>query len=96
MLSNILGSEYLVWDKAARIEFLAPGRSTVYANFDVTDAMLNEIVEKTAEGDKFEPIYQLDILDTGQKLIASVEKTMYFRKKPPRSGAIAVAATGLG
>ena len=96
MLSNILGSEYLVWDKAARIEFLAPGRTTVFATFEVTDAMLGEIVERTANGDKFEPTYPLAIVDAGQKLIARVEKTMYFRKKPPRSGAIAVATTGLG
>lgn len=96
MLSNILGSDYLVWDKAARIEFLAPGRTTVYANFDVTDAMLGEIVAKTAAGEKFEPTYQVDILDSAQQLIARVEKTMYFRKKPPRTGAIAAATTGLG
>jgi len=96
MLSNILGSDYLVWDKAARIEFLAPGRTTVFASFDVSDAMLNEIVEKTANGEKFEPTYQVDILDGAQKLIARVQKTMYFRKKPPRIGAIPVTTSGLG
>jgi len=85
-----------VWDKAARIEFLAPGRTTVFASFDVSDAMLNEIVEKTANGEKFEPTYQVDILDGAQKLIARVQKTMYFRKKPPRIGAIPVTTSGLG
>ena len=96
MLSNILGADYLVWDKAARIEFLAPGRTTVFASFEVSDAMLNEIYERTAAGEKFEPTYPVDILDGAQKLIARVEKTMYFRKKPPRTGAIAVATSSLG
>lgn len=32
ILMHHLGSTYIVWDKAATIHFLAPGRSTVYAD----------------------------------------------------------------
>ncbi|NLN57389.1 MAG: DUF4442 domain-containing protein, partial [Gammaproteobacteria bacterium] len=32
ILMHHLGSKYIVWDKAASIQFLAPGRSTVYAD----------------------------------------------------------------
>jgi len=84
-LMNILGPGYLVWDKAAAIEFLKPGRTTVYANIDITDAMLADILAKTAGGEKYEPSYQIEILDTAQQLIARVTKTMYIRKKSPRT-----------
>jgi len=33
MLLHNLGSDYLVWDKEGRIEYLAPGRGTVHAHF---------------------------------------------------------------
>ncbi len=32
ILMHHLGSKYIVWDKSATIHFLAPGRSTVYAD----------------------------------------------------------------
>ena len=81
MLMNLLGRDYLVWDKAAKIEFIAPGRTTVYAHFEVTDAMLAEIKEKTLRDEKFEPTYRIDVLDTAGKIVARVEKTIYIRKK---------------
>jgi len=81
MLMHLLGPAYLVWDKAAAIRFLAPGRGTVYARFRVTDAMLAEIAEKTASGDKFEPTYTVDIVDAEGKLVASADKTTYIRRR---------------
>ena len=33
MLINILGPDYVVWDKAASIRFKRPGRSTLVATF---------------------------------------------------------------
>jgi acyl-coenzyme A thioesterase PaaI-like protein len=84
MLMNILGSEYLVWDRAAAIEFVEPGRSTVYAHFKVTDAMIDEIKRATAEGEKFEPLYPVDIVDETGNIVAKVQKTLYIRRKMPR------------
>jgi acyl-coenzyme A thioesterase PaaI-like protein len=81
MLMNILGRDYLVWDKAATIEFVAPGRTTVYADFHITDQMLSEIYQHTASGEKFEPTYLIEILDAQGKRVARVSKTIYIRKK---------------
>jgi acyl-coenzyme A thioesterase PaaI-like protein len=83
MLMHLLGRDYLVWDKSAKIDFIAPGRSTVYAHFQVTDEMLAEIRAKTETGEKFEPIYRVDVVDAEGKIVARVEKTMYIRKKRP-------------
>ena len=35
MLYKLLGSKYIVWDKAATIRFRKPGRATLYAKFVV-------------------------------------------------------------
>ncbi len=43
ILMHHLGSTYIVWDKAATIHFLAPGRSTVYADIRLSAAEVEEI-----------------------------------------------------
>ena len=42
-LINILGKEYVVWDKSALIRFIKPVRRTDYARFVITEEMLETI-----------------------------------------------------
>lgn len=88
MLSQILGPDYVVWDKAAAIRFRAPGRGRVTAEFDVTDAMVEDAVRKTAGGERFEPTYTVLVKDAAGKLVAEVDKTLHIRRADaPRSPA---------
>lgn len=81
MLSNILGRDHVVWDKASSIEFLRPGRGTVKAQMHITDAMLDEIRANTMnDGDRFTPVWPVEIRDAGGELVARVHKTMYIRR----------------
>jgi len=82
MLMQIMGRDYLVWDKAAAIEFVAPGKGTVYASFIIDDATVASINEKTADGSAYFPEFNVDITDDEGALIARVRKTLYVRKKP--------------
>ena len=54
MLIRRLAPDFIVWDKAARIEFLKPGRETLHARFVINDAELAAIrtalVRHTAVG----------------------------------------------
>ncbi|WP_348240556.1 DUF4442 domain-containing protein, partial [Salmonella enterica] len=43
MLMNNLGPDYIVWDKAASIRFRKPGRTDLFATFEITDAELNNV-----------------------------------------------------
>src|SRR5688572_25137589 len=43
MLMQLLGREYIVWDKAATIRFRKPGRTTLFATFQLDDDELNAI-----------------------------------------------------
>lgn len=82
MLMRNLGRDYLVWDKAAAIEYVAPGRGTVRARFVLTEARLAEIRAQAAGGDKALPEFDTDIVDAKGEVIARVHRTVYVRLKP--------------
>ncbi|MFT6189196.1 MAG: acyl-coenzyme A thioesterase PaaI-like protein [Oleispira sp.] len=81
LLMNNLGKDYIVWDQSAEIEFIKPGTGTVSATFIITDEMLKEIKEKTANGDKFLPTYPVVITDEEGEIVAKANKTLYIRQK---------------
>ena len=89
MMMHQLDNSYLVWDKSARIDFVSPGRTTVYADFRLTAQQIEEVKQKTSGGDRFEPTYSVDVVDTAGKVVARVEKTLYIRKKPENPRAVA-------
>lgn len=81
MIMENLGRDYIVWDKAARIDFIKPGTGTVYAEFAIGEALLEEIRQRTSGGEKYLPELQVDIRDDSGQLIAQVHKTLYVRRK---------------
>ncbi|MNJ54756.1 DUF4442 domain-containing protein [Pseudomonas sp. DG56-2] len=82
MLIELLGREYIVWDKAASIDFIAPGKGPVFADLRIGDELLADIREHTAGGKKYLPKLQVDIRDAAGELVAQVDKTLYVRLKP--------------
>ncbi|WP_104471824.1 DUF4442 domain-containing protein [Acinetobacter indicus] len=85
LLMHHLGSKYIVWDKAATIHFLAPGRSMVYADIRL-NAMEVDTIRELAEN--YAPVYRnyhLNIFDEAGVRIAEVEKTVYIRRKKPHA-----------
>jgi len=80
-LMLLLGSDYVVWDKAASIRFRKPGRSTLFATFRIDDAELQTIRELTANGDPVDRVYKIDLVDRDGVVHASIEKTIYIRKR---------------
>lgn len=83
MLINNLGREYIVWDKAAQIDFRKPGTGTVRAQFRISAELLQTIKDKTASGEKYIFDLPLDIINDDQEIVAHVIKTLYVRKKKP-------------
>jgi hypothetical protein len=83
LLMEALGNDYIVWDKAARIQFKKPGRSRVRARFEISDAVIAGIREKLETQYKVEPEFSVDVTDDAGVVIATVEKTLYVRKKSP-------------
>lgn len=82
MLMHRLGPEYLVWDQAASIEFLAPGRGTVRSRFALDEEKVRQIRELARGGDKVLPQFTAEVRDDAGELVARVNKTLYVRLKP--------------
>ena len=81
MLINILGKDYVVWDQAARIRFIRPGRGRVVASFHLSQEQIDEIYVQTRDGAVFRPEYEVEILDDLGKVVTKVAKQEYIRKK---------------
>jgi acyl-coenzyme A thioesterase PaaI-like protein len=82
MLMHLLGERYLVWDQAASIEFLAPGRGTVSAVFRLTGEEVEAIRVQAASGEKVLPEFDVEVRGADNALVARVHKTLYVRLKP--------------
>ncbi len=85
MLLKNLGSDYIVWDRAASIEFKKPGAGTVSAEFALTEERIEQIRRLADENDKTEPTFHIDILDEDDDVVATVEKVVYVRLKDAKS-----------
>lgn len=81
VLLKILGRDYLVWDKAASIRFLRPGKGKVRAIFDITPERVEEIISAVEKEGKVEPEFEVDVLNDKDEVIAKVHKTLWVKKK---------------
>jgi acyl-coenzyme A thioesterase PaaI-like protein len=85
MLIQRLGPEYIVWDKAATIQFKKPGRETLHARFVVGDDELTTIRSALASRRAIDRTYSIDLVDDSGTACATIEKIIYIRRReqPP-------------
>jgi acyl-coenzyme A thioesterase PaaI-like protein len=81
MLANILGTDYIVWDKAANIRFKKPGKGVMKATFELTEEKIAEIRAAADAQPKVEPLFQVLVKDAEGSVVAEVDKLLYIRKK---------------
>lgn len=81
MLINNLGNNYIVWDKASQIDFLKPGKTKLYAEFNLSESQILEIKNKADNQDKYVFDLPVEIKDEHQVIVAKVIKTLYIRRK---------------
>ena len=81
MLINNLGSDYIVWDKAAKIEFIKPGRGTVSASFILDESEIEQIKSICHKEGKYIFDKTVDVVNESGEVVASVIKTLYVRNK---------------
>lgn len=78
---HALGRDYIVWDRAAQIDFIKPGRGTVSAEFDLDESTLSTMRTATEDGSRHLHWFTTDILDAGGEVVARVRKQLYVRRK---------------
>jgi hypothetical protein len=81
MLIKILGSNYVVWDKAATIRFKRPGRETLFAEFNVTPEEIAEIKEELTRTKSIERVYVIKLMNKAGNVHAEVEKRIYIASR---------------
>ncbi len=81
ILMEQLGPEYVVWDRAASVQFIKPGRGTVQAQFTFRPRPSPISGRARIKVEKVEPAFQVDVCDTDGQIIARVEKRLYVRRK---------------
>lgn len=81
MLIKNLGSEYVVWDKAATIRFKKPGKETLFAEFRLDQREINEIKLILRDQKSVDRIYTVEITDSAGTVHCVVEKTLYIARK---------------
>ena len=81
MLARRLGPDYVVWDKAATMEFKKPGRSTLYARFRIEDAEIEELRRLLEREPKLERVFWVDLVDAAGTVHATFSKTLHLRTR---------------
>ncbi len=74
-----LGPEYVVWDKAAEIDFVRPGRGRVWAEFRLDESDFERARAETAGGERFLVTHPVEVFDQDGQLVASVRRTIHIR-----------------
>ena len=80
LLIKILGPAYTVWDKAATIRFVKPGRSRLHARFVLNEEEIETIRRLTETARSIDRVYRVDLTDAGGVVHASVDKTIYIKR----------------
>ena len=81
MILKNLGSDYIVWDKRSEIEYVSPGKATVFAEFRLWETELDEIKREVEASGKFLKWFEVDIKTGDGTVVAIVKKQIYVRKK---------------
>ena len=84
LVMHQLGGDYLVWDKAGAIDFVAPGRSDVHAHFRLQPGVVDELRAAAADGSKVLRWFETEVTTAEGEVIARVRKQLYVRLKQTR------------
>lgn len=81
LISKNIGKSYYVVDYSATIQYQAPGRGRVYAEFFLSDTDINEIKQLASTNEKVIKTFTVLIKNTQQEIISEVKKKIYIRKR---------------
>ena len=81
MLLNLLGKEYIVWDKSSTIRYITPAKGPVFAKFVLSVENIEFIRTEINRVQKIHPEYIIEIRDKTGTIVAEVKKTLYIARK---------------
>jgi hypothetical protein len=81
MFMQILGKDYVVWDKAASVKFVRPIVDKVKCRFLITEELVEEVKQKVAEFGEYTFELPLKYEDDNGLVYAVFTKTVYAAQK---------------
>ena len=81
MFMQILGKDYVVWDKAASVKFIRPIVKAVKCRFLISEELVQEVKQKISEQDEYTFDMPLRYEDDNGLVYAVFNKTIYAAGK---------------
>ncbi len=81
MLIEILGEDYVVWDKGCTIRFKRPARETVFADFQITPEMLDEVRRQVEANGEYTFTWKIEYKNQAGTVFAEFDKVLYAATK---------------
>lgn len=82
LLGNLGAKKYYVWDKSATIDFVKVARGAVWFEARLSEEWLAEIIQATANGEKYFPKIDGYLYDKEGNMIAHIQRELYVRLRP--------------
>lgn len=80
-LTNILGNDYVVWDKSCEIKFKRPAKKTAYASFTYTEEEIADIRKQIEENNEIDLIKNINIVGPDNEVFCELSKVLYIADK---------------
>jgi acyl-CoA hydrolase len=80
-LIQILGDNYVVWDKAVEAHYKRPAKSTISGEFIFSSDDITNIKRSVVENNETTIVKTLNLVDQNQNIIATFNKTVYIADK---------------
>jgi len=80
-LLQILGNDYVVWDKAVEARYRKPAKSNIYGEFIFTAEEIETLKNKIDKNHETDIIKTMNLVDDNNEIIANFSKTLYIANK---------------
>ncbi|TXE19025.1 DUF4442 domain-containing protein [Psychroserpens burtonensis] len=80
-LIQILGDDYVVWDKAVEARYRKPAKKRIFGEFIFSEEEINQIKIDVANNSEIDIIKTMSLVDEKQNRIATFKKTLYIANK---------------
>lgn len=81
-LINVIGDDYVVWDKSAQINFKIPARENLYAEFSYSQEEIEDIKQRVSTENEIEIVKLTQLTNSDKsKVFCEVQKTIYVADK---------------
>ncbi len=80
-LIQILGNNYVIWDKAVEARYKKPAKTTIYGEFVFDNLEIETLKQDVAKHGETNLLKIMNLVDANQNIIATFNKTLYIADK---------------